>query len=110
VKLPNGNRATVTDEKLLGYLLNEGHPDQPGHAELFRLLLGITPANAEVLRSALLEAAAGSDVTVGTRSPFGAKYEIRFDMTGPRKAYTILSVWIIENGQDVPRLITAFIE
>jgi hypothetical protein len=110
VKLPNGHRAIVTDDKLLGYLLNEGHPTQPGHAELFRLLLGITPANAVVLRTALLEAAASHEVTPGGPSPFGVKYEVRFDMAGPRRSYTILSVWIVEHGQTDPRLITAFIE
>jgi hypothetical protein len=110
MKLPNGHSAIVTDEKLVGYLLNEGHPDQPGHAELFRLLLGITPANADVLRSALLQAAARGDATPGSSSPFGTKYEIRFDMPGQKRAYTILSVWIIERGQTDPRLVTAFIE
>jgi hypothetical protein len=110
MKLPNGSRAIVTDEKLLGYLLNEQHPTQAGHAELFRILLGVGPANAEVLRTALLDAARTRDATEGTASPYGSKYEIRFDMTGPRKTYTILSIWIIEHGKNEPRLVTAFIE
>jgi hypothetical protein len=110
VKLPNGHRAIVTDDKLLGYLLNEGHATQPGHAELFRLLLGVTPANADILRAALLDAAGSRDATPGSPSPFGVKYEVRFDVAGPQRSCTILSVWIIEHGQQDPRLITAFIE
>lgn len=31
-------------------------------------------------------------------------------MIGPKKVYTILSVWMIEDDQDWPRLVTAFIE
>ena len=110
MKLPNGHLAVMTDEKLLGYLLNESHPSNPGHAELFRTLLGIGPNNADVLRNALLKAAANEDATPGTPSPFGDKYEIRFEMTGPKRVYTILSIWIIEYGRSEPRLVTAFIE
>jgi hypothetical protein len=110
MKMPNGDRAIVSDDKLLGYLLNENHPDQPGHAELFRVLLGISLTNAELLRSALLDAAATGDATAGASSRFGTKYLIQFPMTGPRREYTILSVWIIETGHDEPRLVTAFIE
>ena|SRR5206468_9228274 len=110
MKLPNGWRAIVPDEKLIDYLLNEQHETQPGHAELFRRLLGIGPANAEVLRTALLSAAATEDVTPGNPSPYGTKYELRFQMTGPGGSYTILSVWIIEFGKNDPRLVTAYIE
>src|SRR5688500_7365694 len=110
MKLPNGHRAVVPDEKLSDYLLNEQHETQPGHAELFRRLLDIGPENAEDLRSALLDAAATMDATPGSPSPHGSKYEVRFEMTGPRKTYTILSVWIIARGKDYPRLVTAFIE
>lgn len=102
MKLPNGRRAIVTDEKLYGYLVNEDHAVQPGHAELFRLLLGITPANADVLRSALLDAAATNEASPGGPSPFGMKYEIGFEMAGPRGTFTILSVWIIAHGQPDP--------
>lgn len=84
MKLPNGNRAVITDDKLLLYLVNEDHETQAGHAELFRILLGIGNENADLLRSSLLAAAATQDATPGSPSPFGVKYEIRFDMTGPR--------------------------
>ncbi len=109
MKLPNGDKAVVPDDKLYGYLLNEGHETQPGHAVLFRVLLGITPANADRLRSALLDAAAGQPARYGDPSPFGVKYEIEFEMDGPRGRYTVLSVWIIEHGKDRPRLVTAII-
>jgi hypothetical protein len=110
MKLPNGNLAVVSDKKLFDFLLNEEHETQPGHADLFHRLLGITAGNGETLRSALLDAAATQEATPGGPTPYGAKYEIRFEMTGVRKSYTILSVWMIERGQANPRLVTAFIE
>jgi hypothetical protein len=110
MKLPNGDRAIVPDDKLFGYLLNESHESQPGHAELFRALMGIGPKNGEILRRALLDAALRQDAAPGSPSPHGAKYEVRFEMTGPRGTYTILSIWIIEHGKSDPRLVTAYIE
>ena len=110
MKLPNGHRAVVPDDKLLDYLLNEEHRNQSGHAALLRLLLGVTQANADALRSALLDAAATCEASPGGPSPFGTKYEVRFEMTGPRRVYTILSVWIIEPDREDPRLVTAFVE
>jgi hypothetical protein len=72
--------------------------------------LGITAANGEALRVALLDASATQEAIPGGLTPFGTKYEIRFQMTGHAGTYTILSVWIIEHGQTSPRLVTAFIK
>jgi hypothetical protein len=110
MKLPNGHLAVVSDKKLFGFLLNEEHEEQPGHADLFHRLLGITAGNAELLRSALIQAVQTREASPGGPSPYGTKYEVRFEMTGPRGTYTILSIWIIERGQENPRLVTAFIE
>ena len=108
--LPNGHRAVIPPSKLTDYLLNENHPTQPGHAVLFRTLLGIDITNGHLLRDALLHAAANQPAVVGERSAHGQKYEVRFSMTGHGGAYTILSIWIIAAGDDIPRLATAFIE
>lgn len=76
----------------------------------FPVLLDIDTSNAEEFRTALLRAAATEDAVAGAPSPFGEKFEIRFSMTGSKKSYTILSVWIIETGTAIPRLVTAFVE
>jgi hypothetical protein len=110
MRMPNGDKAVITDDKLLGYLLNDAHPTNPGHALLFRALLGISTSNVEVLRQALLRAAATGEAMPGTPSEFGEKYEIRFEMTGPRGSFTILSVWIVERGASNPRLVTAYVD
>lgn len=110
MKLPNGERAVVSDEKLYGFLVNPDHPAQPGHAELFDRLLGIDSDSAERLRDALLTAARESEAAPGSPSPHGQKFEVRFSMAGRRGTYIILSVWIIERGADAPRLVTAFVE
>ena len=110
MRLPQGNEAIVTDEKLYGYLLNIEHPTQPGHAMLFKRLLGLTTDNAEELRAALLHAAATLPADPGQSSRFGEKFEIKFPMSGPRGTYNVLSVWLIPRGHTRPRLITAMIQ
>ena len=110
MKLPNGHRAIIAEEKLVKYVLNRKHDVGGPHAFLLETLLGITPANADVLRNALADAAANGEAWMGKSSPFGTKYEIRFQMTGLRKSYIILSIWMIRTGETDPRLVTAYVE
>src|SRR6266542_6073637 len=98
MRLPNGEKAVVDDVKLLQYILNPAHPHGRTHAHLFDRLLGINLTNADVLRQALLEAAVSGDAIAGASSSFGQKFEIRFSLTGPRGAYNVLSVWMVESA------------
>jgi hypothetical protein len=109
MKMPNGQHAVVGDEKLLHYLLNPLHPVGGPHAILFDRLLGINRTCADVLRQALLRAASEEEAIIGKPSAFGEKFEIRFSLNGPRGSYTVLSVWMIKAGTDVPELVTAYI-
>jgi hypothetical protein len=110
MKLPNGERAIVDVNKITGYALNPMHPYGRHHARLFKRLLGIGIDDADRLIEALRYAAANEEAGVGQQSPFGAKYEVRFVMEGPRRSYTILSVWMIRNGETDPRLVTVYVE
>jgi hypothetical protein len=60
VKLPNGLRADI-GTKLEEYVLNPRHREGKHKARVFESVLGITVANADVLRRALLQHAADSD-------------------------------------------------
>jgi hypothetical protein len=110
MKLPNGDKAVVEDRKLWAYVLNPKHPSGREHAYLFKLLLGIDLSNWKTLKAELLRAAREENALIGRTSSFGQKYEVRFEMAGARGRYIILSVWIIEAGDSVPRLVTAYIE
>ena len=110
MKLPNGANALVEQRKLLDYVLNPDHPKGCHHAALFRDLLGITAANWIELRDALLAAALSEDVLPGQSSPFGQKYEMRVSFTGPAGTKAVLAVWLIEDNNPRPRLITCYVE
>jgi len=110
MKLPSGHRAVIEDAKLREYILNPAHPVGRHHAVLFERLLGITCENAEVLKNALRLAAAEGEVSQERRTPHGRKYTIRFPMRGPEGLKTVLSIWIVETGSEIPRLVTSYVE
>jgi hypothetical protein len=110
MKLPGGDRALVEDGKLLGYVLNPDHPIGRHHALLFDKLLGVDRTNAVVLREALLRAAENEEVLRDSVTPFGRKYQMRFELCGPLGTKQVIAVWITEHGQDRPRLVTCYVE
>lgn len=110
MKLPNGDHAVVDDEKLLGYVLNMAHPVGRHHAVLFQRLLGIDRDRYLILKKALLVAAKKEEVDRVLDTPYGRKYEMRFKMPGLSIEKTVVAVWIVEDGNDRPRLVTCFVE
>ena len=61
MKIPNGDRADL-GSKLEEYSLNSTHRQGQHKARVFESALGITLANADVLRTALRQTAANSEV------------------------------------------------
>jgi hypothetical protein len=109
MKLPNGERADL-GVKLEDYVLNPLHREGQHKAHVFASVLGITLANAQVLRNALLDAAVSSDnVEPRGDNGFGAVYALRFPLATAQGAATVLSAWIIRHGEDFPRLTTCYI-
>ncbi|MBI1813609.1 MAG: hypothetical protein HYR72_01385 [Deltaproteobacteria bacterium] len=109
MKLPNGTRAEV-GTKLEDYVLNPWHREGRHKARVFESALGITLANANALRRALLDAAANSDdVKDRGDNGFGSEYTLSFSLTAGKASARVLSAWIILHGEDFPRLTTCFI-
>ena len=109
MKLPNGERADL-GEKLEEYVLDPRHPRGRHKARVFASVLGITWNNQGVLESALREAASNSTDVISTGDEgFGETFEIRFRLTTDKGSATVLSAWIIRNGEGFPRLTTCFI-
>lgn len=62
MKLPNGDRAEVSLQKLVGYCLNPDHSRGKHKARVFASVLGITANNAEVLQELIQKAAIEGEV------------------------------------------------
>jgi hypothetical protein len=107
--LPNGHRADL-GTKLEDYVLNPAHGEGRHKARVFESALGITLANAHLLRQALLDAAAHSDAVIAKGdNGFGEVYVVRFAMRAPRGGATVLSAWIVRHGEDFPRLTSCYV-
>ena len=105
--LPNALQAQVTREKIVDYLLCVEHPDGGSKARFFQRFgfsLENWAALAEALRKHCLE-----NKTVNTvESPFGCRYIVEGKLMSPDgRNPRVRTIWIIEKGESVPRLITA---
>ncbi len=72
MKLPNGENAFVDDRKLYDYCLNPDNPRGSNKARVFAAALGITAANAELLRDNLLDASLDTNAQRSNISTVGA--------------------------------------
>jgi uncharacterized protein DUF6883 len=108
VKLPNAEKAVVEREKVANYLLNAAHPDNGGKAAFFEEL-GFRSADPETLAKALQRLAHQAEVTQTATSPHGQKYVMVGQIKSPvGKAADVQTIWIVDKGVDVARLVTAY--
>lgn len=71
--------------------------------------LGFWIDQPAALRPALLQHAAGNEVSSVQQASFGAEYLIDGRISGPnRNSAGILGIWFIEAGEHGPRIITAY--
>ncbi len=105
--LPHFDDAHVPEPKISGYLLADDHPSGRSKA-LFFNNLGFRKDQPATLRRALLQHAAGNEVSSVQQTSFGAKYLIDGRIFGPTGTAAIRCVWFIAVGERGPRLITAY--
>lgn len=107
--LPNANRAIIKEEKITDYVLNFDHFEGKNKARVFSSVLGLKKENADYLINAIRVAILTNDAVRQSESAFGIKYSVEFDLLFEKKIARVRTGWLIENGNDVPRLITCFI-
>jgi hypothetical protein len=108
MKLPGAERSIVSPDKVREYLLSPVNPRAKGKAAFFQVL-EFTLDEWGVLQSALLDMAQNGLATPGQVSEFGTKYEIHGTIAGPLGRQAVIrTVWIVDAGEDYPRLVTAY--
>jgi hypothetical protein len=108
MKLPHGDQATIHPSKLGDYLLSLTHPVGRSKAQFFRSL-GFDETNVQLLEQGLLLIAETEEITTVVASPHGQKYTIEGRLQTPTgRVIGVRTVWIIENGQQAPRFVTAY--
>src|SRR5262245_14368770 len=108
MKLPQAAAAIITKEKICDYLLNHEHPDNGGKAAFFRAL-GFDAKDWQSLAASLREIIQTTDVAKSLVSPHGIKYIVDGPLQGSHGvARSVRTIWIIDHGQEAPRLVTAY--
>ena len=88
--------------------LNHSHPDGASKAAFFTAM-GYRAADWRVLRQSLSAVALAGQVRAVAATNHGVKYIIDGAVDVPRGGRaTIRTIWIIDTGSEVPRLVTAY--
>ncbi len=107
--LPNANKAIIKEEKITEYVLNFDHFEGKNKARVFSSVLGLKKENADYLINAIRTAILINDAVKQSESAFGIKYSVEFDLIFKKKIARVRTGWLIEKGNNIPRLITCFI-
>lgn len=109
VKLPNADQAIVDIEKLRRYCLDPAHPRGRHKARVFMTALGISSAEADVLKRALARAALAEEVRIGQSDKHGARYTFDLPFRFGAKSAVVRCHWMVRPDEGVPRLVTCYV-
>jgi hypothetical protein len=108
MRLPNAEKAIIATEKLRDYLLNPRHPRGGSKARLL-IELGFHPDHWEALEAALRQQHLVSEINHAVESDFGVRYDIVAPLATPSgRVMVFRSIWQIDTGTPLPRLITMY--
>ena len=108
MKLPNGERAYVAQEKITSFLLCHDHKYGQSRARFFSRF-GFHPDRWQELADALIIQGTRYDVIEFEESGSGIKYVVNGAIETPDGRNPLVkTVWMVDIGTDIPRLITAY--
>ncbi|MCX6584281.1 MAG: hypothetical protein NT166_29245 [Candidatus Aminicenantes bacterium] len=108
MKLPNREKAYIESSKVHDYLLSNVHPIGKWKARFFGAY-GFEDSNEDLLGQQLMTIAHSEDIRNIISSPHGMKYIIEGTLETPVGILVkVRTVWIIDDGQDRPRFVTAY--
>jgi hypothetical protein len=110
VKLPNADKAVIAEDKLRTYLLNVEHRRGGSKATLL-IAMGYSPDEWRRLEADLRKQHLTADCRSDEKTIYGQSYVIVAPLTGPGgRGVNFRSVWQIDTGTDLPRLVTMYPE
>jgi len=107
MKMPNNTEAVVDANKITDYLLSDTNEIGKHKAKFFKSF-GFDESSPTIFEEALKTHAVEREIVNNNDTPFGTKYKFECDIETPDRNPCIVSVWIIENDTEEPRLITAY--
>jgi hypothetical protein len=110
MKVPNADQAIIAQDKLCNYLLNVTHRRGAAKAKLL-LAMGYRPDHWQQLEADIRSQHLSAEVESTVNNEYGMRFDILAPLQGPSaRAVMFRSVWQIDTGTEVPRLITMYPE
>ena len=107
MNIPGAERAIIDAAKVRDYLLSPVHRVGSAKARFFAQL-GFEQQKWTALQDELY-AFATEDAQLGSATRFGQKYVVPGTIRGPSgRIASLVVVWIILNGENFPRFVTAY--
>ena len=107
--VPNAELAVVEIEKLRDYSLNPEHEVGRHKAIVFASSLGFTQRDALRLRALLHDAIKIKDFRPGKPNKYGEVFIVDFEAASREKTALIRSIWMIDTGENNPRLVSCYV-
>ena len=108
-RLPNSENAILDIRKIADYCLSPVHPRGRHKARLFRDLLGINQSDASWLWETLLESVQHNDAFEIATDVYGSRWRVDVPVTRQGKSVVVRTIWIVRNGENVPRFVTCWV-
>jgi hypothetical protein len=103
-------RAVMAQEKLVFYALDPLHPKGGNKARVFKSALGFEQEHWESLRDQILAELPYHKAELGKQDEHGQRYSVVLPVSGPNgMTKPVLTAWILEPGNDQPRLTTILV-
>ncbi|WP_409013333.1 DUF6883 domain-containing protein [Dyadobacter sp. CY343] len=108
MKIPNNDQSFVADRKITEYLLSDTHEIGKHKADFFKRF-GFKISDLHTFKSALMQHSIDRDIEKTNNSDHGVRYELKCEIKTPdERNPCVVTVWIVEKGQEDPRFITAY--
>ena len=108
MKLPQREHAIIAPEKLTAYLLNPAHRRGGTKARLLARF-GYSEESWQQLEADIRRDHLEADVIAVRTGPYGVRYDIRALLQTPSgRQLNTRTVWQIDQGTEIPRLITLY--
>ena|SRR3989338_5400966 len=108
MKLPNADKVIISKRKITNYILSETHQQGWGKAKFF-IKYGFEIANYMEFTNVLKRMAKVEKVKKIIKTKHGVKYVLEGKIKTPTGIkIKVRTVWIIEKGNTVPRLVTSY--
>lgn len=96
-------------ERLRTYILNPYHEEGRNKARVFRSVFGLDAETAEVLQTALMNAAPSADAEEARTDIYGRRYRIDFELIRAGRRGTIRSAWFLPADGSDPRFLSCWV-